>query len=200
MTLFTTDWFSHNIPNFLNINNYYKRNNWPINSVLEIGSHEGRSTCWMLENMISDTGSITCIDPFIGTDTDEFGFSKFDSAITGTEARFAANITEVKRSGQTVNVVTDRSFKALAQEIVDEAQYDFIYVDGAHYSSSVLADACMSFPLLKKGGIILFDDYLWDHVEDHLDRTKMGIDAFVNMFAKKVQVVFINYQLAVIKL
>lgn len=199
MPTFSVDWFSHNIPNFQSITNYYKQQNWPIESVLEIGSYEGRSTCWMLENMLSDTGTITCIDPFIPEDPTPFSFDKFDSTAK-TKKTLKANTNEVKKSKQKVNIIVDRSFKALAQQIVDQQQYDFIYVDGSHCADVVLMDACMAFPLLKSGGVLLFDDYLWDHPADHLDRCKMSVDSFVNMFAKKCKLVISNYQVAVLKL
>jgi hypothetical protein len=57
----------------------------------------------------------------------------------------------------------------------------------------------MCFGLLRKGGILLFDDYLWDHDPDHMMRPKMSIDSFVNMFAKYLKPVISNYQLAVFK-
>jgi hypothetical protein len=33
--------------------------------------------------------------------------------------------------------------------------------DGSHRARDVLEDAVLSWPLLKVGGIMLFDDYLW---------------------------------------
>lgn len=42
-----------------------------------------------------------------------------------------------------------------------ENKFDFIYVDGLHLSQDVLYDALLSFDLLKVGGILIFDDYLW---------------------------------------
>ena len=53
---------------------------------------------------------------------------------------------------------------------------------------------------MKHNSIVLFDDYLWDHEPDHMNRPKMSIDSFVNMFAKHLKPVISNYQLAVIKL
>ena len=38
---------------------------------------------------------------------------------------------------------------------------DFIYVDGSHQAHDVLCDAILSFKLLRVGGIVCFDDYLW---------------------------------------
>jgi hypothetical protein len=63
MPQFTSDWFSNALVNFDYITNYLQKQK-TVDSILEIGSHEGRSTCWMLENMLAETGTITCIDPF----------------------------------------------------------------------------------------------------------------------------------------
>jgi predicted O-methyltransferase YrrM len=92
------------------------------------------------------------------------------------------------------------SFPALAQLIVDQRQYDFIYVDGSHNADDALADAVMCFGLLRPGGVMLFDDYLWeDGVSAYLSRPKQSIDAFVNMFYHRLKLGLVNYQLAIVK-
>jgi len=78
--------------------------------------------------------------------------------------------------------------------ITENKQFDFVYVDGSHSADEVLADAVMAFGLLKKNGYMIFDDYLWMVAVDSLDRPKMSIDAFVNMFQKHIEVKMINYQ------
>jgi predicted O-methyltransferase YrrM len=93
----------------------------------------------------------------------------------------------------------DLSFYALAELITQKQQYDFIYVDGSHTAEESLADVVMAFGLLKKGGIMIMDDYLWDHVPDHLDRPKMAIDSFINMFIRKIEIRAINYQMIIRK-
>ncbi len=60
--------------------------------------------------------------------------------------------------------------------------FDFIYVDGCHHAAAVLADAAMSWNLLKPGGIIAFDDYEWNWGTEPLARPKAGIDAFSSVF------------------
>jgi predicted O-methyltransferase YrrM len=195
MPTFSTDWFSYAIPNFTAI----KQNLRTVNSSLEIGVFQGRSTCWQLENMLSDVGTITCIDPFIESDDTALSLGVLPEQ-SERERLFRTNISEVKKPNQTVEVMVSRSYPALAQLIVDKRQFDFIYVDGNHCAYSALTDACMCYGLLRSGGVMLFDDYLWDHEPDHLDRPKMSIDSFVNMFGKQVRLAFSNYQLAVIKL
>jgi predicted O-methyltransferase YrrM len=199
MPHFTSDWFSNNaLVNFDYITNYLNKEK-QINSILEIGSHEGRSACWMLENMLSDTGTMTCIDPFADRPVTAFAEDSIPEDRT-IETRFRANIAEVKGADQTVNVMVDLSFSALAQLIVDKQQYDFIYVDGTHHADEVLADAVMCFGMLQSGGVMLFDDYLWEDDPRHLGRCKASIDAFVNMFYDRLKLGLVNYQLAIVKI
>jgi len=197
MPHFTSDWFTNAIVNFDYITNYLNKEK-QINSILEIGSHEGRSACWMLENMLSDTGTMTCIDPFADRPVTAFAEDSIPEDRT-IETRFRANIAEVKGANQTVNVMVDLSFSALAQLIVAKQQYDFIYVDGTHHADEVLADAVMCFGMLQSGGVMLFDDYLWEDDPRHLGRCKASIDAFVNMFYDRLKLGLVNYQLAIVK-
>lgn len=197
MPHFDTDWFSYAVPNFQGIAKYLT----PVQSVLEIGVYQGRSSCWILQNMLSDTGTLTCIDPFIDSDERPKFFS-LDPLPQGTEREllFRANTAEVKKATQTLEVHVGRSFYILADLLHQRQQYDFIYCDGNHSAASVMADAVMCFGLLRPGGILLFDDYLWDHAPDHHERPKMSIDAFVNMFANHARPIITNYQLAIQRL
>jgi predicted O-methyltransferase YrrM len=192
MPNFSHDWFSHNIPNFNGVKQYVGS----VNRILEIGSNEGRSTCWMLENMLDKDGSITCIDPFVHSPLSAFDFD-VNNEDRALETRFRTNVDSVKKSGQTITVMPDLSFYALAELIVQKQQYDFIYVDGSHTAEESLADIIMAFGLLKKGGVMILDDYLWDHPAEHLDRPKMSIDSFINMFIRKINILAQNYQVII---
>ena len=63
---FTSDWFLHNQLSWdIHLEEF---KNKPNLNFLEIGSYEGRSTIWLLENVLTDPSSkITCIDLFDGT-------------------------------------------------------------------------------------------------------------------------------------
>ena len=199
MPQFSSDWFTNALVNFDYIKTYLIKEEKVINNILEIGSHEGRSSCWMLENMLTDTGTMTCIDPFADRPVTAFSYDSIpeDRSI---EQLFRANTAEVKKPGQTLEVIANMSFPALAQLIVDKRQYDFIYVDGSHNADDALADAVMCFGLLRPGGVMLFDDYLWeDGVSAYLGRPKQSIDAFVNMFYHRLKLGLVNYQLAIVK-
>jgi predicted O-methyltransferase YrrM len=58
--------------------------------------------------------------------------------------------------------------------------YDFIYVDASHICDDVLTDAILSFDLLKKDGLMIFDDY-------YQDSCKIGINSFINCFVEKIK-------------
>jgi len=45
---------------------------------------------------------------------------------------------------------------------IEEPTFDFIYIDGDHTAEGVLQDAVLAWRLLKAGGIMAFDDYLWE--------------------------------------
>ena len=103
MPHFTSDWFSNALVNFDYITNYLQKQK-TVDSILEIGSHEGRSTCWMLENMLSDTGTITCIDPF--ADRPVTAFSQiFDTLIkiNPSETTLMTGIPSIEKSSACPN-------------------------------------------------------------------------------------------------
>lgn len=195
MAEYTSDWFTYAIDNFEIVKKAFLVD---IDQILEIGSHEGRSASWILQNMLGDQGTLTCIDPFANHDINPFRDETY-AIDEDVFRRFQANVGEAKKPNQTVNILRGTSYYALAGLISQRKTFDFIYVDGNHQADATLADACMCFGLLKPGGYMLFDDYLWDHLPDVLDRGKMSIDAFVNMFLPNINISSIGYQFLIQK-
>jgi len=77
---------------------------------------------------------------------------------------------------------------------LEENNIDFAYIDGDHSPEQVYKDAVNIFKKMKIGGIILFDDYLW---EINGMKTKIGIDKFLDEYIGKYKLLFKNYQLAI---
>ncbi|HEY9696909.1 MAG TPA: glycosyltransferase 61 family protein [Trichocoleus sp.] len=188
---FTYDWLTYNIP-------YWKTHlqslaEHPINA-LEIGSWEGASTCWFLDNILTHESSrITCIDTFEGSVEHQF----FDTDyIHSIEARFDDNIART----QAVHKLDKRV--GLSEEILPQLpanSYDLIYIDGSHEMLDVLFDALWCWQLAKVGGIIVFDDYEWGDQREITKVPKPAIDAFLLEFGDKVEVLHQGYQVLVKK-
>ena len=164
---------------------------------LEIGSFEGRSAAWIVENMAEDGATILCIDTWQGAEEHKAGGEDMQAA----ERRFDHNagMLTVAYPLRHIRKVKDTSYRALAA-LVNTWQMDFIYIDGSHKAKDVLADACMAWPLLKTGGIMVFDDYSWGDPRDVLHRPKIAVDAFVNIYAEEIKPIHTGYQLAIQKI
>ena len=61
--------------------------------------------------------------------------------------------------------------------------FDIIFIDADHEPHSVIEDAVLAFRKLKKGGILIFDDYEWGGP----NMTKRGIDGFLSGYHKKIE-------------
>lgn len=220
---FTKDWFSWAPPVWEQLIPALPSNN---RSFLEIGSFEGRSTVWIIENMMNPGDWIDCVDTWEG------GEEHSNSEMDGAEERFLHNIdvalggaeveerdaidgfpypihtryaspaaTEDQRKRVYTYKCTSTRYlgSKLGMCYDNKDLFDFIYIDGSHVAKDVLADACMAWPLLKPAGFMVFDDYLWGPPRDVLHRPKAAIDAFCNLFAEEVEIIHVGYQLIVRK-
>ncbi len=164
---------------------------------LEIGSFEGRSAVWTVENMMEDGGEIFCVDTWEG------GAEHVNGEMDGAERRYAENMRVVTEKYDNRRKVTSMKYPstiALPLLTIDKYKFDFIYIDGSHIAKDVLTDACMAWPLLKTKGFMVFDDYAWKPPGfTTIQRPKIAIDAFVNMFEDELVVSFTGYQLIVRK-
>ncbi len=149
---------------------------------LEIGVYEGASLLWMFENLLTDpSAKAVCIDIF------------HDKNV---EKRFIANLRRSGFEGRTT-VIRGPSQEKL-KHLTPNA-FGLIYIDGSHVPKDVLTDAVLSWPLLKKGGFMIFDDYLIDDPNNPV-RTQQAIDAFCLLYSKEIRVLARNYQLILKKL
>ena len=187
--IFTVDWFTHNIPSWDRYLNNFK--NKPNLNFLEIGSFQGRSTVWLLENILTDeSSSITCIDTFEGSIEHHINFK---NELINLFDIFVHNVSTFKNK---VNIIRGKSQEVL--KLLNE-NYDFIYIDGDHTAVSVIEDAILSFSLLKKDGIMIFDDYMWLQMNNYIDNPKPAIDAFLELYANKITLLYKDYQVIIKK-
>lgn len=190
---FTTDWFSIN----LDIWQKYLIHLSQVSglNILEIGSWEGRSTCWFVDNLlIQDYSKITCIDTFEGS----LEQSRYEPIyLRSIESRFNYNISRTEYPEKVCKIVgkSQEILRSLSLE-----SYDVVYIDGSHIASDVLEDAVLSWRLVKVGGIIIFDDYDFVFPESNVQNPKVAIDSFISVFSSKVKVFHQSHQVLVQKI
>lgn len=176
MYKFDHDWFSPNIPNLTRLFAGFKGEKAP--NILEIGAFEGMSTVWLLDNI---TGChVTTIDTWKGGKDHDPNNPEINWKTV--KENFDHNI-----AGKNVEVLHTTSFEALNSMFRRGLEFDFVYVDGSHTAIDVNLDLILSFKLLKVGGLIYCDDYLWGFNEFPVyDCPKLGIDSFVNVYADRL--------------
>ena len=162
-------------------------------AVLEIGSFEGASACYLINQCEADL-ELHCIDTWEGgAEHKRVGLD-----MTAVEHRFRQNTSlAASRSAHLIKIFPHkgRSDDELAALITAgfREHFDMIYIDGSHFAHDVLSDAVLSFPLLKVGGHVFFDDYLWLGIGgglDPLNGPKPGVDAFLNIFHHKMRLIW----------
>lgn len=188
---FTQDFWSHNIQNWVPIVSALKPK-----AIIEVGSFEGRSALWMLEN-IPSLERIYCIDWWRGSED----LQTADTA--NSYARFCRNLAGHEAKVREVHRPSSIGLRQLFQQ---QIKADLIYIDGSHTAPDVLQDAVLAWPLLKVGGVMIFDDYLWKPTYEApspvLHNPKIAVDAFTNIYSEKINILhaYTAYQLYVLKL
>jgi len=190
---FTNRWFSNAKPVWKD----FFRNNKP-NRVLEVGSCEGASACFLVDEIASDRPlELHCIDPWAGGIEHQKGGPVVIDTDVATKGRFDRNMEIAKKYA--IHRLDIHLHKGYSDAILAKllaggkaGYFDFIYVDGSHTAPDVLTDAVLAFKLLKKGGVICFDDYYWSEPDlreiDPIRCPKISIDAFTNIFCRQLKV------------
>ena len=167
----------------------------PIKSYLEVGSYEGASVCWAIQNL-ENLEIAVCVDTWEGAE--EHKAAEID--MSSVESYFDENVSEAGASiDHHVEVIKlkERSSVALASLIKEgySGAFELVYIDGSHLASDVFVDVALGFELLADGGLMVMDDYLWmpasvDGRLNHesfnpLKSPKIAIDAFTNIYRDK---------------
>jgi predicted O-methyltransferase YrrM len=188
---FATDWTSWHFPNWVKW--LAPHRDKPLR-VLEIGSWEGRSALFFLNHL--PRARLVCLDTFEGGQEHQAA----DDATTflpQVERRFDTNTAEFERR---IEKIKARSADGLIRLGLANRRFDLAYIDGSHRAGDVYSDGALTWPLMKRGGLMIFDDYQWKMMPEKLDNPKPGIDAFLKAFEGRYRLVHKKYQVAIIKL
>ncbi|WP_274629270.1 class I SAM-dependent methyltransferase [Arvimicrobium flavum] len=145
---------------------------------LEVGTFEGRTALWFLDNILTDPSStMTCVDFF---------------EATGYEARFDHNVAVSGHAGRWTKL---KGFSKDVLPTLAGNRYDAIYIDGGHTAAEVYSDASLCWPMLKPGGIVSFDDYEWRLHRPVENRPQQGIDRFLDEHRDDLEILHKAYTL-----
>ena len=123
---------------------------------LEIGVYEGRALLWVLEHIATHpTSSLTGIDLF-SSGEGTFKPKEVYQNPNDFKQRYFHNI---RSSGQEKRIHTHIGYSQDVLKTLQKNQYDIIYIDGCHTLACTREDAALSWKILKKGGILMIDDY-----------------------------------------
>lgn len=181
--LFSEDWFTHNIPNWVALLQPYRGR--PDVRYLEVGIFEGRSLLWMMDRVLTHQSSqATGIDIMIP-----------DTLLSNVE---------LSGSSDRVTLIQGSSQEELRKLPLES--YDIVYIDGSHTAADVLADIVLSWGLLRPGGLMILDDYAWKRDPETQAPTTpeellplIAIDGFISAYRNFVEVVHKRYQVALRK-
>jgi predicted O-methyltransferase YrrM len=191
MMNWTNDVPKNTLPIFMDI-----LNSLSINSkILEIGTYTGTSVIKML-NILPDSTAVVIDswesyhehDNIINNDTITEDISKLN-----IEQIFYDNIQNANVSHR-IKVLKGKSSNKLLELLMEHEKFNFIYVDASHKCLDVYFDATIAWKLLKIGGVIGFDDYLFNK-GDILNSPHDAINYFMEQQKDNFIVLNINYRI-----
>lgn len=161
----------------------------PNLNYLQLGSFTGDASVWLLENILTGQGSrLTDVDTWQGSDEDEHKSMDFDDVYETYKKKLEPYYDRILalKSDTVTALIHDLNYSG--------NQYDFIYIDADHTTVGVLLDAELSWPLLKSGGIMAFDDLTWGADLPPSQSPKAGILLFAERHRDEFDLVVANTQ------
>ena len=185
------DFFSRNSFDWIEVLKKFKEKKFEY---LEIGSFEGNSALFILENF--KNSSVTCVDPWKqlqSVDGSNEGYEHL--SIINIEKNFDQNLIPYYGKFIKKKMSSGLFFKK------NEEQFDVIYIDGSHFAEEVIKDCRNSWLVLKKNGILILDDYFWKGYRKLEENPAFAINKFLKEINNNYKIIrFTKFQLFLTKL
>ncbi len=182
---FSNKWFLNNFDIF---NFFLPKDKNSKFDYLEVGCFEGLSSFFVLSEY--KTVNAILLDiwdmPNPNSKTLSNNFNSVEKAFDDNLSGF--NFTKIK----------DDSVVAMRKLFKQEKSFDFIYIDGSHNGEDILSDAIEAFKILKKNGIIFFDDFL-QHDKNRALQSYEGIEKFLTLYYNYLKIEYFQNNLVVRK-
>ena len=189
----SNDWFSGHAAHWLTVFDAYGLAMATNLRVLEIGSWEGLSSFFILQTL--PYAQLTSVDTWEGADEHRSGVAATDEVLSKIESAFDANVSKYR---DRVTKYKGTSFSYFNNTKAGSV-FDLIYVDGSHHCDDVIVDAIKCFGLLKVGGIMIFDDYLWKYYPRAIENPAAAINAFLRLHKGSYKLVRLYSQIIIEK-
>jgi predicted O-methyltransferase YrrM len=183
---FTTNWFTHKIPLLTRTLEEFKGK--PGITYLEIGTFEGRSALWLLENILTHPAAkLVIVDAF-----EENTYKTFTSnvSLSGEANKF-----------KILSGLSTEKIKELPSNSVD-----FAYIDGSGKGIVMHSDIVSTWNLVKVNGIIICSRYALNaHLREALELQPNdpgpydAIDTFMKLYKPYIQVLAVEENLAIFR-
>ena len=148
---------------------------------VEIGIFGGATLLHLFEQAVKSNSNLIGIDPHDKIDVYN-GKAKeevSESIKEYTRNLFLANRTTLQGIIEKYNLSTNikyiNEFSAIACESFDVESIDMLHVDGDHSTKGIYDDLVNYWPKMKKGGIVVCDDYDWQPL-------RIGIKQFTDEY------------------
>ena len=180
---FSNKWFLNNFEIF---NYFLPENKNEKFNYLEIGCFEGLSSFYVLSQFKFVNAYFLDIwdEPNKNSKSLTDDFNKVEKLFDKNLSKF--NFTKIK----------DDSVISMRKLLRKNMNFDFIYIDGSHNGEDILSDAIEAFKILKKGGLIFFDDFLQYEINRKI-QSYVGIEKFLELYSNDLQIVFFQNNLVV---
>jgi hypothetical protein len=166
---------------FKDVEKYFRHvPNEPLRA-LQIGTYTGDATEWLLNNR--ELEYLHDVDTWGGSEEIAHESLDFNSVESYYDSRFNDNrIYKYK-------MTSDEYFAS------NKSQFNFIYIDGDHTALQTSLDGLNAFRLLESGGVMAFDDYLWNYNGNRFLEPKRGVDGFLEVCKDQYTVIESGYQM-----
>ena len=182
---FSNKWFLNNFDIF----NFFlpKEKNSKFD-YLEVGCFEGLSSFFVLSEYKAVNAILLDIwdMPNPNSKTLSHNFNSIEKAFDNNLSGF--NFTKIK----------DDSVVTMRKLFKQNKSFDFIYIDGSHNGEDILSDAIEAFKILKKEGLIFFDDFL-QYDKNRALQSYDGIEKFLNLYSNYLKIEYFQNNLVVRK-
>lgn len=158
-----------------------------VREVLEVGAFEGRTTTFAAN--FFPMARITCVDPWVE-------YVEMNDVRRANET-FHRNVAKF---GERIRPIRGFSNIILPRLLEDGERFDIIFIDGSHAYADVVIDSQYAWRLLKPGGALVWDDYLWRGAIYGRGAPKLAIDQFLSGFRGQYAPIWAFKQVAIRKL